>query len=43
MRAPWPVSSGREPTAAPAPVNSSATVFVMFADSGGSPIASSAG
>src|SRR6266568_2180614 len=39
----WPASSGREPMVAPAPVNSSATVFVMFALNGGRPNASSAG
>jgi hypothetical protein len=38
-----PASSGRDPAAAPTPVNSSATVFVMLAARGGSPIASSAG
>ena len=42
-RRPWPASSGREPAAAPGPVNTSATVLVMFAVSGGSPSASSTG
>jgi hypothetical protein len=43
MRPPWPVSSGREPAAAPAPVSTSDTVLVTFAASGGRPSASSTG
>jgi hypothetical protein len=42
-RRPWPASSGRDPAAAPSPVNISATVFVTFAATGGRPRASSAG
>ena len=39
----WPTSSRRDPSAAPIPVNTSATVLVTFAVTGGSPTASSAG
>ncbi len=38
-----PVSSGREPATDPADVQTSDTVFVTLAASGGSPIASSTG
>ena len=39
----WPVSSGREPAAAPTDVTVSATVLVTFAATAGSPAASRAG
>ena len=39
----WPVSSGREPAAAPTDVAVSATVLVTFAATAGSPAASRAG
>ncbi len=42
-RRPCPVSSGFEPITDPAPVSTSETVLVMFALSGGTPSASSAG
>ena len=42
-RVPWPVSSGPEPMAEPAPVSTSDTVLVTFAVSGGSPSASRTG
>ena len=42
-RRPGPVSSGLEPMTDPAPVSTSETVLVMFALSGGTPSASSAG
>ena len=40
---PCPASSGRDPATEPAPVNTSETVLVMLAASGGTPSASSAG
>ena len=42
-RRPWPASSGRDPAAEPTPENTSATVLVTFALTGGRPRASSAG
>ena len=39
----WPVSSGRDPAAAPTEVNVSATVLVTFAATAGRPAASRAG
>ena len=42
-RRPCPASSGFEPRTDPAPVSTSETVLVMFALSGGTPSASSAG
>src|SRR4051812_21627671 len=39
----WPSSSVREPSVAPSELNTSATVFVTFACTGFSPVASSAG
>ena len=42
-RRPCPASSGRDPATEPAPVNTSETVLVMLAASGGTPSASSAG
>ena len=42
-RGPWPASSGRDEATEPAPVNTSETVFVMLAASGGTPSASSTG
>ena len=39
----WPVSSGREPNTEPMPLNTSATVLVTLAVTGGSPTTSSAG
>ena len=38
-----PISSGRDPSTEPTPVNTRATVLVTFAVTGGRPTASSAG
>ena len=40
---PWPLSSGREPKTEPMPLNTSATVLVTLAVTGGSPTRSRAG
>ena len=40
---PWPSSSGREPSTDPMPLNTTATVLVTLAVTGGRPTSSSAG
>jgi hypothetical protein len=42
-RRPWPLSSGREALTEPTVVSTSDTVLVMFAVTGGMPVASRAG